>query len=160
MYSLSKLDEVTDYRPSLPYDMLERLPQRSENLKLLHQIHSGVKTENEKADVLESVEDEEEGEEGRKDAEGEGKSSGGDFGSPSTSPSKKVSALSVDELRETVNGLLDTQICQVCMDAKVSTAFCPCGHIVCCVACSTLCRECPLCRVQITYAQRIFFSGI
>ena len=156
MYSLSKLEEINDYnRPAVPFNILERLPNHSDNLRFLHNLRSGAKVDEEEREdgcvdvVVEGCESRE---------EGEGESTGG--GSPSSSPSKKVSTLSVDELRETVNGLLDTQICQVCMDAKVSTAFCPCGHIVCCIACSSLCRECPLCRVQITYAQRIFFSGI
>jgi len=70
-----------------------------------------------------------------------------------------VKQLSLEELRETVENLLENKVCQVCMDSEVSTAFCPCGHVVCCVDCATLCRECPLCRMQITYAQRVFFSN-
>jgi len=69
-----------------------------------------------------------------------------------------VKNLSLEELRETVENLLENKICQVCMDSEVSTAFCPCGHVVCCVDCASMCRECPLCRTQITYAQRVFFS--
>lgn len=69
-----------------------------------------------------------------------------------------VKDLSVEELRETVSNLLENKTCQVCMDAEVSIAFCPCGHIACCVDCASLCRECPICRAQITYAQRVFFS--
>ena len=65
-----------------------------------------------------------------------------------------VKQLSLEELRETVENLLENKVCQVCMDSEVSTAFCPCGHVVCCVECATMCRECPLCRMQITYAQR------
>jgi len=67
--------------------------------------------------------------------------------------------LSLEELRETVGNLLENKVCQVCMDSEVSTAFCPCGHVVCCLDCASLCRECPLCRTQITYAQRVFFSN-
>lgn len=67
--------------------------------------------------------------------------------------------LSLEELRETVGNLLENKVCQVCMDNEVSTAFCPCGHVVCCLDCASLCRECPLCRTQITYAQRVFFSN-
>lgn len=67
--------------------------------------------------------------------------------------------LSLEELRETVENLLENKICQVCMDSEVSTAFCPCGHVVCCLDCASLCRECPLCRTQITYAQRVFFPS-
>ena len=70
----------------------------------------------------------------------------------------KVDELSPVKLREFVRTLQDSRTCQVCMDAEVSTAFCPCGHVVCCVQCSALVKECPLCRAHITYAQRVFFS--
>lgn len=66
--------------------------------------------------------------------------------------------LSLEDLRELVRTLQDSRTCQVCMDSEVSTAFCPCGHVVCCVQCSALVKECPMCRAQITYAQRVFFS--
>ena len=70
----------------------------------------------------------------------------------------KVDELSSEQLREFVRTLQDSRTCQVCMDSEVSTAFCPCGHVVCCVQCSALVKECPLCRAHITYAQRVFFS--
>lgn len=69
-----------------------------------------------------------------------------------------LNELSNEELKRIVRNLEDSRICQVCMDEEVTTAFCPCGHVVCCTKCSTLCRECPICRCQITYAQRVFFS--
>ena len=75
------------------------------------------------------------------------------------SEGSEINKLSVEELRETVTNLIEYQTCQVCMDADVSTAFCPCGHVVCCSDCAMMCRECPLCRTQITYAQKVFFSG-
>lgn len=65
--------------------------------------------------------------------------------------------MSSDELKVMVRHLQDARICQICMDNEVATAFCPCGHVVCCVECSAMCKECPLCRSQITYAQRVFF---
>jgi len=70
----------------------------------------------------------------------------------------KMDDFSPVQLREFVRTLQDSRTCQVCMDAEVSTAFCPCGHVVCCVQCSALVKECPLCRAHITYAQRVFFS--
>ncbi len=70
----------------------------------------------------------------------------------------KINTLSAEDLKEFVRTLQDSRTCQVCMDAEVSTAFCPCGHVICCVQCSALVKECPLCRAHITYAQRVFFS--
>ena len=69
-----------------------------------------------------------------------------------------IQDLSIEELHDIVRSLKESRTCQVCMDAEVSTAFCPCGHVMCCVQCAVLCKECPLCRAQITYAQRVFFS--
>lgn len=71
---------------------------------------------------------------------------------------ENLNDLSHEELKRIVRDLEDSRICQVCMDEEVSTAFCPCGHVVCCAECSAMCRECPICRSQITYAQRVFFS--
>ena len=70
----------------------------------------------------------------------------------------KLNEFTLPELRDYVRTLQDSRTCQVCMDSEVSTAFCPCGHVVCCVQCSALVKECPLCRAHITYAQRVFFS--
>lgn len=75
------------------------------------------------------------------------------------SNAEKCEDLSLEELKQTVNTLLESRTCQVCMDAEVTTAFCPCGHVVCCYNCSIMCKECPLCRTQITYAQRVFLPG-
>lgn len=71
---------------------------------------------------------------------------------------ENLDELPVAEIKKIVRDLEDSRICQVCMDEEVATAFCPCGHVVCCVECSVMCRECPICRSQITYAQRVFFS--
>lgn len=68
-----------------------------------------------------------------------------------------IEAMQSDELKRVVRHMQDARICQICMDAEVATAFCPCGHVVCCVECSAMCKECPLCRSQITYSQRVFF---
>ena len=68
-----------------------------------------------------------------------------------------IENMSAEKLKKMVRHLQDARICQICMDSEVATAFCPCGHVVCCVECSAMCKECPLCRSQITYAQRVFF---
>ena len=71
---------------------------------------------------------------------------------------ENLDELSMDDIKKIVRNLEDSRVCQVCMDEEVATVFCPCGHVVCCVECSVMCRECPICRSQITYAQRVFFS--
>jgi len=71
----------------------------------------------------------------------------------------KYGEISLEELKQIVSILIESRTCQVCMDAEVSTAFCPCGHVVCCYNCSVLCKDCPICRKQITYTQRVFLPG-
>ena len=45
--------------------------------------------------------------------------------------------------------------CQVCMDSKISTVFCPCGHICCCEECAQQLSYCPMCKTFITFVQRV-----
>ena len=51
-------------------------------------------------------------------------------------------------------------MCRVCMDADIDTAFCPCGHLVCCSSCSDRLDSCPMCRSQITQMQHIFLPKL
>lgn len=141
VYSLSKLEEMNDFRPVLHFNLDSKQASTHDHMKFF-QNFANIKNNDTTTTTTNNS-----------DSDGKNLTS-------LPSPSKKINTLSVEELRDAVNDLLDTQICQVCMDAKVSTAFCPCGHIVCCVSCASLCRECPLCRIQITYAQRVFFSSI
>lgn len=46
--------------------------------------------------------------------------------------------------------------CKVCFTYKVRTVFCPCGHSVCCIACSNQMKSCPICRNVIAHKQPIF----
>ncbi|XP_070544141.1 E3 ubiquitin-protein ligase MYLIP-like isoform X2 [Ptychodera flava] len=60
-------------------------------------------------------------------------------------------------LRNEVTQMKEARLCQVCLDKKISCAFCPCGHMMCCETCAQECKKCPLCRAEITYIQRVFF---
>ncbi|XP_077999843.1 E3 ubiquitin-protein ligase MYLIP-like [Glandiceps talaboti] len=60
-------------------------------------------------------------------------------------------------LRNEVAQMKEARLCQVCLDTQISTAFCPCGHMMCCETCAQECKKCPLCRSEITYIQRVFF---
>ena len=51
-------------------------------------------------------------------------------------------------------------MCRVCMDADTDTAFCPCGHLVCCSSCAERLDTCPMCRSQITQMQHIFLPKL
>ncbi|XP_045461834.1 E3 ubiquitin-protein ligase LRSAM1-like isoform X1 [Harmonia axyridis] len=45
--------------------------------------------------------------------------------------------------------------CVVCMDKECQVIFVPCGHIVCCLACSAVINLCPFCRLDIERKIRI-----
>lgn len=66
----------------------------------------------------------------------------------------------LQELKEQLSHLQDELLCRVCMDADIDTAFCPCGHLVCCAACAGRLECCPLCRGAIAQTQRVFLPKI
>ncbi|XP_070574139.1 E3 ubiquitin-protein ligase MYLIP-like [Ptychodera flava] len=70
--------------------------------------------------------------------------------------SDSMDSLDSKQLREKLRKIQDSMLCKVCMDADISTAFCPCGHLVCCGVCASCCDECPLCRCSIEHTQHIF----
>ena len=47
--------------------------------------------------------------------------------------------------------------CSICLDNNVAIVF-NCGHLCSCNACSARLDRCPICRVEITRRQRVFFS--
>ena len=48
--------------------------------------------------------------------------------------------------------------CKICLDAQLATAFIPCGHAVCCMACSSRIQLCPICRSKICGRYLVLFS--
>ncbi|CAA7030471.1 unnamed protein product [Microthlaspi erraticum] len=51
-----------------------------------------------------------------------------------------------------------TDLCVICLDRKYDTAFLQCGHMCCCITCSSKLRgkTCPLCRQPIRQILRIY----
>ncbi|XP_072164623.1 E3 ubiquitin-protein ligase MYLIP-like isoform X2 [Diadema setosum] len=64
----------------------------------------------------------------------------------------------VQKLQSQLSSLQDSRLCQVCLDKEMTTVFCPCGHMFCCESCSKECSRCPVCRAEVIYVQRVFFS--
>ncbi|XP_071791935.1 E3 ubiquitin-protein ligase MYLIP-like [Asterias amurensis] len=64
----------------------------------------------------------------------------------------------VNCLQDELANIRDSHLCQVCLERDMSTVFCPCGHMICCERCSPECFRCPICRADVTYIQRVFFS--
>jgi len=61
----------------------------------------------------------------------------------------------VDEKKEEA---VDPSECVVCMDAKRNVVNVPCGHIVCCMDCGILLKQCPMCRTAIRDVLKVFYS--
>ena len=68
--------------------------------------------------------------------------------------------LILQELKEQLEQIQDELMCRVCMDADIDTAFCPCGHLVCCSSCAERLDSCPVCRSHITQMQHIFLPKL
>jgi len=47
-------------------------------------------------------------------------------------------------------------ICVICLEQEYNAVFVPCGHMCCCMACSSHLTNCPLCRRRIDQAVRTF----
>ncbi|VEL09541.1 unnamed protein product [Protopolystoma xenopodis] len=56
----------------------------------------------------------------------------------------------MQEVQELVQERLrEVTTCRVCMDQPISRVFFPCGHTICCSACSERIDQCPVCRKAI-----------
>ncbi|XP_063970153.1 E3 ubiquitin-protein ligase MYLIP-like [Lytechinus pictus] len=84
------------------------------------------------------------------------KASRRDGGSPMSDGKAEVEM--VEKLQDQLSNLQESRLCQVCLDKEMTTVFCPCGHMFCCETCSKECNRCPVCRAEVIYVQRVFFS--
>ena len=46
--------------------------------------------------------------------------------------------------------------CSICLDKSINCALMPCGHACCCLNCASTLEICPLCRLIIDRAQKIY----
>ncbi|KAF8679082.1 hypothetical protein HU200_045840 [Digitaria exilis] len=67
----------------------------------------------------------------------------GGNGTSDTEPNSKKDQLVLD-------------ICVICLEQEYNAVFVPCGHMCCCMACSSHLTNCPLCRRRIDQAVRTF----
>ena len=63
-----------------------------------------------------------------------------------------------NDLRTELQQLRDSHLCKVCMERDMSQLFMPCGHLVCCDACSKTVGTCPVCREAISDSVRVFLT--
>jgi hypothetical protein len=53
----------------------------------------------------------------------------------------------------------DKNVCVICLDTQIGTVFLECGHMACCVGCSTKVVNCPICRRPIARVINVFQVG-
>ncbi|KAJ4717783.1 Mitochondrial ubiquitin ligase activator of NFKB [Melia azedarach] len=81
---------------------------------------------------------------------------------PSQAPSNDAdSQVGADE--EVAGDIPDGQLCVVCLMRRRTSAFNPCGHLVCCNRCAIsvereITPKCPICRMPIRNSMRIYLS--
>ena len=46
--------------------------------------------------------------------------------------------------------------CVICFEKHRAIIFDPCGHIMCCLDCSVLCNDCPICRAVIVKKMKFY----
>lgn len=57
---------------------------------------------------------------------------------------------------EKLTRFLEAMTCKICMDNRLDSVFMPCAHVVACSTCAARIDRCPLCRSEITQAQKLF----
>lgn len=62
------------------------------------------------------------------------------------------------DLKRELDKVREMQLCKICMDEQVGTAFHPCGHLFSCPKCSVGMQQCPICRSTIESTSRVYLS--
>lgn len=74
---------------------------------------------------------------------------------------RKKLAKKLEDAQERLNKDESTRECVICMDAKITMAFTPCGHACTCKECAEnfpLFGPCPICRKAVVHYLEIFMS--
>ncbi|XP_068415039.1 E3 ubiquitin-protein ligase MYLIP-like [Eschrichtius robustus] len=59
-------------------------------------------------------------------------------------------------LQEKLRKLKEAMLCVLCCEGEINSAFCPCGHTVCCEGCATQLQSCPVCRSRVDHVQHVY----
>ncbi|XP_072536462.1 E3 ubiquitin-protein ligase MYLIP-B [Salminus brasiliensis] len=58
--------------------------------------------------------------------------------------------------REQLQRLQEALTCVLCCEAEIDSAFCPCGHVICCRNCASQLQHCPVCRLEVDRIQHVY----
>ncbi|MBN3321120.1 MYLIA ligase, partial [Atractosteus spatula] len=59
-------------------------------------------------------------------------------------------------LQERLQKLREALLCVLCCEEEINSAFCPCGHMVCCQSCASQLQLCPVCRSEVEHIQHVY----
>ncbi|KAM5322166.1 E3 ubiquitin-protein ligase MYLIP isoform 2-T2 [Glossophaga mutica] len=59
-------------------------------------------------------------------------------------------------LQEKLRKLKEAMLCMLCCGEEINSAFCPCGHTVCCESCAAQLQSCPVCRSRVEHVQHVY----
>ncbi|KAM9416224.1 E3 ubiquitin-protein ligase MYLIP-A-like isoform 1-T1 [Salvelinus alpinus] len=59
-------------------------------------------------------------------------------------------------LLERLEKLREALLCMLCCVEEIDSAFCPCGHMVCCQTCANQLQSCPVCRSEVEHVQHVY----
>ncbi|XP_073081153.1 E3 ubiquitin-protein ligase MYLIP isoform X3 [Manis javanica] len=59
-------------------------------------------------------------------------------------------------LQEKLRKLKEAMLCMLCCEGEINSAFCPCGHTVCCESCAVQLQSCPVCRSRVEHVQHVY----
>ncbi|CAH1125871.1 unnamed protein product [Ceutorhynchus assimilis] len=60
---------------------------------------------------------------------------------------------------EKLSRMMEAMTCKICMDNRLDSVFMPCAHVVACSECAVRIDRCPLCRSEITQAQKLYMPS-
>ena len=70
---------------------------------------------------------------------------------------RKTTEMLKEKLQETERSVVtDSRLCKICMDNELEVTFVPCGHLMSCVDCSPVLKNCPICRKPIKGCVRTY----
>ncbi|KAG9479224.1 hypothetical protein GDO78_012743 [Eleutherodactylus coqui] len=69
---------------------------------------------------------------------------------------ESLSCQKTKALQEKLRKLKEAMLCMVCCEEEINSAFCPCGHMVCCKGCAIQLQSCPVCRASVDHVQHVY----
>ncbi|XP_075441772.1 E3 ubiquitin-protein ligase MYLIP [Ascaphus truei] len=69
---------------------------------------------------------------------------------------ESLSCQQTKALQDKLRKLKEALLCMLCCEEEINSAFCPCGHMVCCEGCATQLQSCPVCRASVKHVQHVY----